>query len=560
MKKLISLFLALLMVFSLAAATLAVEGEGEGEEETRPTAGDSTTVRGTITINKVLLDDDNKPAATYAIYQMLKLNSYDTTAGSYYYTYADGWEAFFAGEGAAYIGVNESGSLVWVGSDSDTRIAEFAQKALTYAEDNHISPIKTTDTPEGQTPDYKLDDTSIVFEDLELGYYLIDSTVGALCGLSTTNPDGVIDTKNEIHTTEKTVLEDSTGKYVTENTADIGQIMDFMITINVKKGAENFVLTDTMTDGLTFVGLTKIEHIIPGSGIHEMKNEEGKPEKYVLETDVEAGSGHIHQFKITFSEEEVCKKLNPNDKIIIYYQAMVTRDAVIAGDGNTNSAQLEFGDNHESNISTTTTKTYSIDIVKTDGSDNLLDGAQFRIYDHESGGNEVAVVIKEAVKYDEATHGEPLVYYTMVDGVKVEHELKFDCDNDGVEDLVGQIISYRRARTDETGVDIIVQNGLVKVLGLDNGTYYLQETIAPDGYNPLASRKQFIIADGNWDSNFTNGIYSTGSGVHVINNTGSRLPETGGLGTLLFTLLGGSTALGTGVVLVTKKRMSMIEE
>ena len=38
------------------------------------------------------------------------------------------------------------------------------------------------------------------------------------------------------------------------------------------------------------------------------------------------------------------------------------------------------------------------------------------------------------------------------------------------------------------------------------------------------------------------------------------LPETGGLGTLLFTLLGGGTVLSTGVVLVTKKRMSKIKD
>jgi LPXTG-motif cell wall-anchored protein len=46
----------------------------------------------------------------------------------------------------------------------------------------------------------------------------------------------------------------------------------------------------------------------------------------------------------------------------------------------------------------------------------------------------------------------------------------------------------------------------------------------------------------------------------VVNKTGSMLPETGGIGTLLFTVLGGSTALGTGVVLVTTKRMSKIED
>ena len=65
---------------------------------------------------------------------------------------------------------------------------------------------------------------------------------------------------------------------------------------------------------------------------------------------------------------------------------------------------------------------------------------------------------------------------------------------------------------------------------------------------------------GRADAIITGGIVSTNSGVQVVNKTGSMLPETGGLGTLLFTVLGSTTALGTGVVLVTKKRMSKIED
>ena len=106
----------------------------------------------------------------------------------------------------------------------------------------------------------------------------------------------------------------------------------------------------------------------------------------------------------------------------------------------------------------------------------------------------------------------------------------------------------------------MVKDGQIRVNGLDNGTYYLEETLAPDGYNKLTARQKFIVADGILTATFNNGVYSTGSGVHVVNNTGAMLPETGGLGTLMFTVLGGSTALGTGVVLVTKKRMSKIED
>ena len=119
---------------------------------------------------------------------------------------------------------------------------------------------------------------------------------------------------------------------------------------------------------------------------------------------------------------------------------------------------------------------------------------------------------------------------------------------------------YRKARANEEGATVIVVNGKVRVVGLDNGVYWLEETEAPDGYNEITTRQKFTIADNNLDAIITNGIVSTNSGVQVVNHTGSMLPETGGLGTLLFTVLGGSTVLGTGVVLVTKKRMSKIED
>ena len=79
--------------------------------------------------------------------------------------------------------------------------------------------------------------------------------------------------------------------------------------------------------------------------------------------------------------------------------------------------------------------------------------------------------------------------------------------------------------------------------------------MVPDGYNKMTARQQFIISDSNLDATFTNGTYSAGSGVHVVNKTGNLLPETGGMGTTLFYALGGILVIGAGVALVTKKRM-----
>jgi LPXTG-motif cell wall-anchored protein len=234
-------------------------------------------------------------------------------------------------------------------------------------------------------------------------------------------------------------------------------------------------------------------------------------------------AGDVCDFEVNFTET-FCDTLKPNDRIIVYYNAMLNRNAVIGGAGNENKTKLEYGEaNRVTSEDKTTTYTFSIDIIKTDSTNKLIDGAKFKVYDAPTGGNEVRVVWLR----DEA------------DGTKV----------------------YRRARADElTGAEIEVVKGKAVVLGFDNGIYYLEETKAPDGYNKLTSRKEFTIADGNLDAIFNEGIYSTGSGVHVVNKTGSMLPETGGMGTMLFISCGAAVVLGAGVLLVTKKRMSMIQE
>ena len=483
MKKIISVAIALMM---LASLTVAVFAAGE---------------TGSITINGISSDN------TYEIYKLLDLESYDVGAGAYSYTVNAEWAGFFAtAEAKAYITVAEDGYVTWTTTEDDDTKANFAKLALAYAQDNGIEPVKSS----ANDGELVITGNTGKFEGLELGYYLVDSTVGALCGLTTTNPDASINAKNGIPTVDKQVQEDSTQQWGDVATADIGQIVNFRVTISVHAGAENYVLHDNMSDGLTFKEVTEIQHIVPGAGTHIIE-----ADKYTVKTeDLEHAEC---DFEIVFSKE-VCDELETNDKIVVMYSVMLNRDANIAGEGNKNTAWLAFGEGNTSNEDDITVYTFGIDVVKTDSANKLISGAEFRIYDAAEGGNEIKVVPTD--------------------------------DGEG----------YRRAREDEEGVSIVVNGGMVRINGLDNGTYYLEETVAPDGYNKLTSRQKFIISDANLDATFNGDIFSSGSGVHVVNKTGSMLPETGGIGVLLFTVLGGGTALGTGVVLVTKKRMSKIED
>ena len=494
MKKLFAILLSLVMLFSLTATAFAVTGEFGVD-------------KGSITINKY--NEDNE----YSIYRMLNLQSFDTAGqGTYSYTINTGWEEFFTtGEGAAYVTI-ESGYVTWKTGLSDTVAPEFAKKALAYAKSKSIAPVAVSDKTiaanrgtiivDGQEFDtYK-------FSDLELGYYLVDSTMGALCGLTTTNPNASINAKNGEPTLSKDVKEDSVDQWGANNTADIGQTVEYRITITVEAGAEGFVLHDAMSEGLTFnpssVSVTYDGGVVVASN-------------YTVKT---SGFSDTCDFEVEFSPA-FCSTLAAGKSLIVFYTATVNENAVVAGSGNTNTATLEFGEEHRTTPGQVTTYTYAFDLVKTDAQNSLLAGAKFKMYHTETGGTPVELV--------KVTSGSG--YY------------------------------YRPALNGETGItEFEVENGMIRFQGFDPGDYYFEETEAPAGYNQLTARAKFTLPAANKDAIFNAGIYSSGSGFHITNQTGSMLPETGALGTVLFTVLGSSTALGTGVVLVTKKRMSKIKD
>ncbi|MBQ3215482.1 MAG: SpaH/EbpB family LPXTG-anchored major pilin [Oscillospiraceae bacterium] len=488
MKKLLTALLVVTIILARAAPVFAAAENGS------------------ITINGIGTD------ATYEVYKLLDLESYDSTSGAYSYKVNPDWTAFAQTDDAkAYITVDEAGYVTWVNGEDDASVAAFAKLALAYAKDNGIAPVQSS-TNEGE---FVITDSTGKFSNLELGYYLVDSTVGALCGLTTTNPNASINAKNGTPTVDKQVQEDSTSQWGDKNTADVGQTVNFRATISVHAGAENYILHDVMSAGLTFdVNSVKVTHIQTSDGI----TGDVDPSNFTV---VSEGLEDDCTFEVHFNQS-FCDGLETNDKLIVYYSAMLNRNAIVAKDGNPNETWLQYGEDHSTTHDTTTTYTFGFDIIKTDSQNTLIDGAEFKIYDSLTGGKEIGVVL-------------------MDDGV-----------------------TYRRARADEEGssltVPIVVKDGKVRVVGFDNGTYYLEETVAPEGYNKLTARQKFIIADANLDSVFNGDIYSTGSGVHVVNKTGSMLPETGGFGTTMFILIGGVMVLCAGVVLVSKKRMSKVEE
>ena len=95
--------------------------------------------------------------------------------------------------------------------------------------------------------------------------------------------------------------------------------------------------------------------------------------------------------------------------------------------------------------------------------------------------------------------------------------------------------------------------------------YYLEETKEPDGYNRLAAPIKVVIS-ATYDDAGTGAATVTynendvaNPDIKVLNQTGTELPSTGGIGTTIFYIVGSLLAVGAVILLVTKKRMGKTE-
>ena len=477
LKKLASLLLALVMVLSLATTAFA--------------ADDGDTDNGKITINDAIAGQ------TYTIYQILDLESYNETAKAYSYKATAEWKSFVEGTSVKdiYLVTDDQGYVTWKESAD---VAEFAKLAKTFA--------ASLTSNQGQKV---AESTTVIFDNLDLGYYLIDTTLGTICSLDTTNNEVTMEEKNEEPTQEKEVKEDSTGNFGTENTAQVGDKVEFKITVHAKPGALNYVVHDEMSEGLTFNN-----DVVVTAGSTTLT----AGTDYTVTT---SNLGDTCDFHITFAQTYL-NSITANTDIVITYSATLNDKAVISTDANTNKSKLDYSNKDNTSTEWDETKTYAFkfDLVKTDSSNKVLDGAEFELYDAQKDGNKIALVKESDGTYRIAT--------------KAEYE---------AEGFTSAVIE--------------TTNGQAVIEGLDaNTTYWLEEIEAPAGYNKLPGRVEVEIENANLTGTVVDNAWTEG-GVHVINNAGSELPSTGGMGTTIFYVLGAVLMLGAAVILITKRRMSV---
>ena len=397
------------------------------------------------------------------------------------------------------------------------------------------------------------------------GYYLVVDTTenvgegGAYnTALLQVVGDINITVKTDAPTVEKKVYEDDkydqNGGYGTgyNDVADynIGDAVSFHLIGSVpdmsRYDTYKYIFHDTLSAGLT-LNENSIKVYVASDKAGTDKAEIGSWTKAV----------DGQSFTVSFADLKTVSGVSQGKYIIVEYTATLNQDAEVGQPGNPNEVYLEYSNKPDQSGSGDTDNTgntpgdkaivftYELDTIKVDGQNNneKLAGAEFVLLNSEK---------------------------TKV--AKVENNKLTEWINVPAAGDNGNI-SWPEGTKLTSDAD-----GLFKVIGLDDGTYYLRETKAPTGYNLRSTDIEVTITatttngqnwtDGQASSALTelavtadgeagNGNTSTGiAGITVANNKGSTLPETGGMGTTIFYVLGSVLVLAAVVLLVTKKRMS----
>lgn len=453
------------------------------------------------------------------------------TDNSVGYTLAEEWEPFFTGNSLDdFSGKQLTGAALSEAAynyveglkpaDGEKVIA-FAKKAAEWAKGQTGLTGKYTAPASSDAAPY-----TATFRDIPFGYYLVVPPAGSSSVSRATsamlvtvvNADAKLELKSEYPTVDKTVADDDSNG---GSDAQIGDTLTFTLTSNVPELSEydrfNVRFVDTLSKGLTFGKVTSVK--IGAKTLVE--GESLSTADYTVKTAPEAEGTKL---TVTLKDLKQLVDIKAGDQIVVTYTATLNKDAVIAGAGNTNSAQIEWGTNPNNDFDgssvpdKTYTYTFDFQIKKVDGtSKNALADAEFQIKDDQNGIMNLVVV--QAGNDTDAMVVRPAVA--------------------GDDPVVTSI------RTPESG--------LVKFQGFDEGTYKLVELKAPNGYNKLPHDLDVVISAKYGENGVLESSDVTIDGkqdqdgvFEIENNKGTLLPGTGGMGTVLFTLAG-AALIGYGV-------------
>ena len=418
----------------------------------------------------------------------------------------------------------------------------------------------------------KDDAGNYVISGLPAGYYLVKDKDNSLTGendfytayLMKVVANVTATPKGEKPTLEKQIQNNNTGEWsTTGNVAfQLGDTVNFRIITSVPDVSRypdgyTYIVHDTMTVGFTSkvtADKASVSIVIDNNPADTLAGD-----YYTITLDPHGNAGETSHFDLTIDISKAIAdgKIQAGDKLYINYAAVLNEKAdfyQIGEKTNTNTAQLEYSNNPngagtgktpESKVNAWTLPAI---ISKVDGKDNTktLEGAKFVL----SRNPNLKV---SDMQCDE--NGVPAVTTDLI---------ALFAPGDQQTSAAAYDIATAEQVAAGTHITYVVELGSKVLAGFGEHAYYLYETKAPNGYNLLAEPVKFtfhtsatmdLMTDPAWITLNDSTIKLTGMNFDIANNSGATLPETGGIGTTLFYVIGALLVVGAGVLLVTKKRM-----
>lgn len=546
MKKLISLVLALAMIMMVGAAF--------ADEP-------ASSITGSITVTGLEAGD------TVKYYKVIEWNS---TKG---WQFTEQFNSLSAADLNTILGrtVDAQGKVTAVGNGaiSQEMAAKIAAKATT--------PIGAADTLTGttwtkasQAPGLYMVQAASTGDTIYNPVFVAVQADGANGELALpANYDGNGQAKKTGTSIDKKAKSQGASDWDEWTTEDVGDIIDFKIetlvpVYNATYTNPIFKVSDTMTSGLT--------RAIGESGalggitvkVGDTALTEGAENDYTIDSNTATG------FVISFTKKYLTG-ITTNQTVVITYQAKITAEAKTVNPEE-NTAKIEYSRNpsdendHGTKEDKTTHYTFDIDGGVT-GNENYTSSEIIKVAVDEAGNP-----ILEEKTYSNTTKHHPLA------GAEFKLYTNEACTTPYTNSTI-------TAETVFTSSDM----GLLNIKGLDEGTYWLKETKAVDGYMLITTPVKFEI-DAEYETvqatatcnaykvlksytvkvnNTTTSTYTWDNGTKAValsggvagdnsteveNPKGVSLPSTGGIGTTIFYILGGLLVVGAAVILVARRK------
>ena len=506
MKKIMALMLAAIMMMAMSVTAFAAEG---------------ATGTHTLTVNvkstEPAQDLKGQTINLYKLFDVTESKSGETT--NYAYTVNNTYKAALAS--VLKIGeTSKDEDFVKAVADQEATIQQFANDFTAKALTDNLGATKTS----GKIEESK---TSYEFTGLDAGYYLVYVTGGKEIQSSLVTVDETTNTVNL--KTEAPSIEKTADK----TTVNIGDVVKYTVkgSIPDTTGYAQYVykIHDELSTGLDFVNDAKGTALGAGAttvNVTVAFTDNSVTAAGTTPTVATLDTANNRKMSLDLSEWVRANQTNKGKEFTVTYYAKVNKDAVVT---EKNNAKLEYGNNPTDTTTTTPseakTPTYPLDILKTKKDSNVkLAGAKFSLYTSEA----------------DAKNGTNPIKVTGTNG--------------------NYVVDSNSTTTEFESVENIEEKGYnLRVNGLAEGTYYLVETKAPDGYNKLTAPVVIKITKStdtdvnNWTIS-KDGTVETDKIIDIANSTGSLLPSTGGRGAIAFAVIAALLVFGVAVSFIRDKR------